>query len=293
MKKVYYSIRFLIILFALFAFINYGRFVSAASEAEVYANDVTIKAGDDICIPVYIRNNPGLMGYVITAQYNMKKLELSEISAGEICQNGIFDDNLSVNKKGKVEILWSYTKEIKEDGTLFFLKVKAKKDITKLERIQLSVQKDETFNEKYESVNLLCKDIEIFGGEKTVIEEDKLEEGNEDLSDTKNQQKVKKEDKEEVNIEDGKKDVSIQENADLQQEKKDKSIKKEEKKKVEESESISGKSIKIEDVIQKKSTSADETKEMQGNQFLIISIIGIVLLALVTILFFWRIKLKK
>ena len=48
MKKVYYSIRFLIILFALFAFINYGRFVSAASEAEVYANDVTIKAGDDI-----------------------------------------------------------------------------------------------------------------------------------------------------------------------------------------------------------------------------------------------------
>ena len=68
---------------------------------------------------------------------------------------------------------------------------------------------------------------------------------------------------------------------------------KEEKKKVEESESISGKSIKIEDVIQKKSTSADETKEMQGNQFLIISIIGIVLLALVTILFLWRIKLKK
>lgn len=292
MKKVYYSIRFLIILFAVFAFINYGRFVSAASEAEVYANDVTIKAGDDICIPVYIRNNPGLMGYVITAQYNMKKLELSEISAGEICQNGIFDDNLSVNKKGKVEILWSYTKEIKGNGTLFFLKVKAKKEITKLERIQLSVQKDETFNEKYESVNLLCKDIEISGGEKTVIEEDKLEEGNEDLSETKNQQKVLKEDKEEVYIEDGKKDMSIQENADLQKEQ-DTSIKKEEKKKVEEPESISGKSIKIEDVIQKKSTSADETKEMQGNQFLIISIIGIVLLALVAILFIWRIKYKK
>lgn len=51
--------------------------------------------------------------------------------------------------------------------------------------------------------------------------------------------------------------------------------------------------IKIEDVIQKKSTSADETKEMQGNQFLIISIIGIVLLALVIIPFFWRIKSKK
>lgn len=145
----------------------------AASEAEVYADEVQVRPGESVKIPVRIRNNTGMMAYLLTAEYDPGKIEIVSISAGECSQNGIFDHNLSTQKKGNVDILWSYTKEVKKDGVLFYVQISAKKKLGKKKtKIRLSYSSEDTFNEKYESIDWKCTQIKIQGSEHTVVSTD-------------------------------------------------------------------------------------------------------------------------
>lgn len=141
-----------------------------AAQSQVYADTVVIKAEDSASIPILIKNNPGIMGYLITAEYEPDKLVIESVSAGKLSENGIFDYNISSDGGDKVDILWSYTKEIGNDGVLFYLNVRAGKNLGKDKTvITLKCSAEDTFNEKYDTVNPECLPIEITGGKHTVI----------------------------------------------------------------------------------------------------------------------------
>lgn len=157
------------VIFSLFGVFSDWVNVEATSDTEVYADNVLIKAGGRAEIPIYIKNNCGMMAYMLTAEYDSEKIEIENISAGKLSQNGVFDHNLSIHKKNKVDVLWSYTKEITEDGVLFYLQIKAKKDMGKKKTvIKLTYSEEDTFNEKYENAEWKCTPIEICGNNRTV-----------------------------------------------------------------------------------------------------------------------------
>lgn len=141
-----------------------------AVQSQIYADTVVIKAEDSASIPILIKNNPGIMGYLITAEYEPDKLVIESVSAGKLSENGIFDYNISSDGGDKVDILWSCTKEIGNDGVLFYLNVRAGKNLGKDKTvITLKCSAKDTFNEKYDTVNPECFPIEVIGGKHTVI----------------------------------------------------------------------------------------------------------------------------
>lgn len=148
--------------------------VAAVSETEVYADAVRLRAGESVKIPVYIKNNVGIMGYLLTAEYDPEKVEINDISTGPCFANGLFEHNLSLQQKGRVDILWSNTQEVKEDGILLYFEIRAKEDIGEAKtQIRLTDSEEDTFNEKYENVSWNCAPIEIQGGGHAVASPDR------------------------------------------------------------------------------------------------------------------------
>lgn len=245
--------------------------VEAASQTQLYADDVEIKAGECAKIPVYIKNNPGIMGYVIRVEYDSEKLRIKEISAGDLSVNGVFDHNLSLKKKDKVEILWSYTKEIKKDGILFFLDVKAEKKLNNDKtHMHFRCLQEDTFNEKYQPVNILCKPIQIKGrkntarGEKSRSDNDIEEKDNEKVDaggmesaetktdDIETGKQKKNEHEQSGNIKNKLKKEQEQDRPVTETEKSERDNKEGKTQAEETPETINGRSIKIEEIIKKK-----------------------------------------
>lgn len=131
----------------------------AVNTAEVYAETVTATAEKSVVIPVRIKNNTGLMGFKITAEYDKSVLTSPKVTSGDITKNGMMNDSIGVTPDGKFDVVWSNTQNETADGTLFvisFQSVKAEDT-----QIKLSYSQPDTFNEKWEDVELKCTDITV------------------------------------------------------------------------------------------------------------------------------------
>ena len=131
-----------------------------AADISVTADTVNLSTTDSTMIPVTVKGNGGLMGFKITVEYPVDKVEVKAISRGELTSKGNFNTNFGIND-GKFDVLWNNTQDIKEDGTLFVISAQAKTEIKKNTKINLSFSQPDTFNESYEDVKLNCKDIII------------------------------------------------------------------------------------------------------------------------------------
>lgn len=131
----------------------------AASTAEIYSDSVKATTDKAVLIPVRIKNNPGIMGFKITAEYDKSVLTSPKVTAGNITKNGIMNDSIGVSSEGRIDVVWSGTQNETADGTLFVISFKAVK--AKNSVIKLSCSQPDTFNEKWEDVELKCTDITV------------------------------------------------------------------------------------------------------------------------------------
>ncbi|MCM1115443.1 MAG: hypothetical protein NC397_08110 [Clostridium sp.] len=132
----------------------------ASDNVTVLADSVSLSQTEPILIPIKIENNSGIMGFKMTVEYPVDKLDVKSVSRGEITAKGNFNSNLGIND-GRFDVLWNNVDEIKNDGTLFVISVQAKTEIKKDTEIKLSFSQPDTFNEKYEDVVFDCKNIII------------------------------------------------------------------------------------------------------------------------------------
>lgn len=140
--------------------INFSIKVNNTHENEetiIYGDYLSVK-GDILTVPVMIKNNKGLMGYKITLYYDAECLEPVDIMQ-QSGFDGNFFDNIGVYS-GKYSILWSANENIVQNGILFTstFRIKNENAISKLE---IEYSPEDTFNEKWEDVNWICKDIEV------------------------------------------------------------------------------------------------------------------------------------
>ncbi|MGN0005154.1 MAG: hypothetical protein ACI37Z_04205 [Candidatus Gastranaerophilaceae bacterium] len=132
----------------------------AANTATVSADKVSLSQEEPTLIPVKIKNNNGIMGFKITVEYPVDKLDIKSVSRGEITAKGNFNTNFGIND-GKFDVLWNNTDDVSGDGTLFVLSAQAATEISKDTAIKLSFSPPDTFNIKYEDVALDCQSIVI------------------------------------------------------------------------------------------------------------------------------------
>ena len=135
-------------------------FAVASDSAIVSAEDMVISKGETILVPVNITNNPGIMGFKITVGYSENVLEITSVTRGNLTPKGNFNDSLG-KSKGEFSVVWNATENIKRNGSLFVIGLRAKDSLLGSTRISLSFSQEDTFNEAYKDVVLECKDFNV------------------------------------------------------------------------------------------------------------------------------------
>ena len=130
-----------------------------AAGVTVSAQDAAISTEQTSLISVDISGNTGIMGFKIVVKYDVKKVDIVSVTKGDRASKGNFISNFGTND-GAFNVVWNNTSQIKEDGSLFVIGVKAKENFD-ASKIELSYSQGDTFNEKYEDVKLNCEDITV------------------------------------------------------------------------------------------------------------------------------------
>lgn len=91
------------------------------SATEIKFGDVTAKVGDEVIIPVEIKNNPGLAAYRFRITYDTEALEFLSAENGSIASGGTIT-SATDPQAGTMTFLWYSTTNIVGDGQIALLK---------------------------------------------------------------------------------------------------------------------------------------------------------------------------
>lgn len=152
--------KFITIILSLMLIFQCNIVAFAADSVTVSADKISLSQEESTLLPIKIKNNSGIMGFKMTVEYPVDKLDIKSVSRGEITAKGNFNTNFGIND-GRFDVLWNNVDEIKTDGTLFLISAQAKVEIKEDTEIKLSFSQPDTFNEKYEDVAFDCKNIVI------------------------------------------------------------------------------------------------------------------------------------
>lgn len=135
---------------------------SAAEKAVVFSQPLSVDAGDTLSIPIYINNNPGIMGFKILVTFNQQVFKSPVIRRAEVTKNGLFVDSIKPESNGSFSVLWSNTFDVDEDGLLFYIVVSVSPSAPAgRQEIRMEYEREDTFNEQWEEVMLECGNIII------------------------------------------------------------------------------------------------------------------------------------
>lgn len=129
--------------------------------AEIYSDEVTVSAGDEVTIPIKIRDNTGVMGFAFDVEYDWNILTPVAIESSNLTVGGIMNDSIDTSTNNIFKVCWANDSNITEDGILFYITFKVSEYARGKKQINLSCRQDETFNEYWKDVKLECNDILI------------------------------------------------------------------------------------------------------------------------------------
>lgn len=128
----------------------------ASEEARIYADNLSVGKGESQLIYLNIKNNPGIMGFKIHLAYIDEYVKINKIVKGDVNKPGNLTTNLGL-KKGGVDMVWSNTEPISEDGTIAVISVTVLTD--EPFAIYSSYSEADTFDGNFKSVRLKCGTI--------------------------------------------------------------------------------------------------------------------------------------
>lgn len=136
------------------------------SAAEIYSDNLKFEQGTtQISVPIYIKNNPGIMGYKIKIGYDSSVFTPVSVNQGNALTGGIFDNSIASSKRDSFDVVWSNSSEQKNNGTLFVVNFEVADGTNGVYSFDVSYSSDDTFNEKWQEVKLSCSDATVTIGE--------------------------------------------------------------------------------------------------------------------------------
>lgn len=139
----------------------------AAASASITGTDIAVSDSYQT-VPIYLTDNPGIMGYKISLEYP-EEIEIKSIGRGTICSGGMFETNLENHKGNTIDVVWSSTENITDDGSVLVINLKAPLSAVGKE-IKITYSKEDTFNEEWEDVALFCTGLSIISKENQITE---------------------------------------------------------------------------------------------------------------------------
>ena len=132
-----------------------------STKPTLYADNVVGKVDSTVKVPICIKNNPGISGFKIKISYDPTALQPESLIAG--ASFPAIYDNLG-RKNGEISAIWieSSGKNVVDNGEIFNINFKILKKGT--HKISVTYSKADTFNEKSEELNLICRSGNVFAG---------------------------------------------------------------------------------------------------------------------------------
>lgn len=137
-----------------------GIMVFAQNTATIYS-DITgdVTAGTAIRIPVSIRNNPGIMGFMLEFEYDADSITPTSVEYGDVLSGGLQDNIEGDAEPGNFKVYWAGNENNDSDGVLFYINATVDEAAAGETAIQVQYSQPDTFDEDFNDVTLSCEDI--------------------------------------------------------------------------------------------------------------------------------------
>lgn len=128
--------------------------ITQTEKATLYSDAIKAEAGKTIQVPVYIKNNPGIMGAGIQVQYDEEAFTPVSVTAGKLMSSGVLNDSIETSKTNQFKVVWASSENMTENGTLFIISFAVSEYVRGSHEIRLTSEQQDTFNELWEDVEL-------------------------------------------------------------------------------------------------------------------------------------------
>lgn len=122
--------------------------------------------GQSYIVPIYIVNNPGIMGFRIDINYDPESVKINTISNGKITSAGNFNTNISTSgNDGYVSVWWNSTDNVQGDGSIMYINATVVDAECNVLNLNISYSQEDTFNSEWNDVVLDCYSVSYNVGE--------------------------------------------------------------------------------------------------------------------------------
>lgn len=140
---------------------NFIASASSASVVKVSSDSNSAQAGKTVKVPIYLKNNNGIIGFKLILKYDSSLLAPVSVENGLI--NGGLQDNIEGDSvPGEFCVYWAGTENVYDDGIWLYLNFEVNSRArSQNTTVKVSYSQEDTFNEDFEDVIFDCQSIEI------------------------------------------------------------------------------------------------------------------------------------
>ncbi len=139
--------------------------------APVYATGVTEfvfgktmgRAGEEVVIPLSIKNNPGISTFRFRITYDTNALTFVSLEKGDVLTDGTLSEQVNPDSK-TLTFLWYSVENLYGDGTLLSIKFKFSDTATGDYPLAITCLAEDMLNEDYEPIEYLVEEGEAYIG---------------------------------------------------------------------------------------------------------------------------------
>lgn len=128
---------------------------------EIYSDNLTAENGQIVAVPVYIKNNSGLMGYHIKLEYDNEAFTPVSTKASEPFNSGFYNDSIGASDSSILSVVWTGTDVVVGDGVLFTAYFRAEDVKSGDYEITISYEESDTITDNYDEVKLACTSFDL------------------------------------------------------------------------------------------------------------------------------------
>ena len=137
-------------------------FAFAQNKTTIYSSLFgEVSAGENIRIPISIKNNTGLMGFMLEFSYDSDVITPTSVSYGDMLSGGLQDNIEGDAEPGSFKVYWAGSENLSNNGILFFIDAKVSESAIGETAIQVNYSQSDTFDENFNDVELTCENIEL------------------------------------------------------------------------------------------------------------------------------------
>lgn len=143
--------------------------VSVIDSSNIYSEKgIVVNSGEEIKVPIYISGNNGMSGFRIKLTYDVNSFTPMSVTAGSLLNLSddssafsMLESNAGADHNGVLDVVWTSTENIVEDGVLFYAHFKVSSSASGNKSIVVEYDSDSTFNSTGEPVKLNCSNVEL------------------------------------------------------------------------------------------------------------------------------------